>query len=161
MSKLKEQEKLDQTIEDLDENIDEMDAEDFERVVAGNSMEAFQLRRARKDVRYQLYRMQTEAEGRGAAQPPPGLREHFEGSEGFKGWKWFGITWDVALDDPMRLVKRDLSVGDEWEQIIRTKFPVIEPGGKVTYPDIKVKEKVQAEAKRQAKGKKAPTKKKG
>lgn len=141
-----------EAIDDMDENITDMSEQDFIRVIAGNSREAFEFRRVRKKIRYHLYRFQTERLGGPASIDKTGLRERFEGMSLFQGWRFFGVTWDVALDDPMQIVSRDHSVAEEWEQIIRAKFPQIEPGtGKVRYPDIKVKQAVEKEAALQAK----------
>lgn len=134
--------KLSEDIAALDD-LDEITEEDFERIIKGNSREAFEMRRRRKEIRYRLYRIQKEFLGGPAAEDSTGLKQQFESNPGFMGWRWFGVTWDVAMDDPMRIVRRDISVAEEWEQIIRSKFPTIGEDGRVTYPDISVKEKVK------------------
>lgn len=145
---------LDKQIEDLDlptdDNIANLSPERLEEVavtIAGNSMEAFRLRRARKDVRYKLYRLRTEAEGKSSASDvSDDFRKHFENQPFFKGWKFFAALWDVSLLDPMQVVARDHSEIEEWEAIVRAKFPQLTPDGKVVYPDISVKEKVDLAA---------------
>jgi len=141
-----EQEQLEETIEGLDDNITEMSTGDFEDVVAGNSREAFTLRRRRKKIRYRLRRIQTAINGGPAAEDTEGLKEQFEAMKYFGGWRDYGRTWDVDLVDPMLIVHRDFTVEEEWEMLVRNKFPQIQPGGKITYPDIKVKRKVDRQA---------------
>jgi muconolactone delta-isomerase len=143
---------LNDAIDAMDENIHDMTPQDFDRVVAGHTEEAFNLRRQRKQVRYMLYRIQTEALGGPAADDTDNIKEKFESLPMFGGWRFFGITWDVAHDDPFRVVSRDHSVQDEWEAVVASKYPTVEPGtGRVVYPDIKVKAAVEKEAKTLAK----------
>lgn len=139
---------LDVVLDDMDESIEDMTEEDFERIVKGNSREAFEIRRARKAVRYRLARIKTEVLGGPASEDHDGLKERFEAMPLFGGWRWYGVNWDVDLIDPFKIVSRTHSKIEEWEAIIAAKFPVIQPGGKIQYPDIKVKEAVAAEAKR-------------
>ena len=41
------------------------------------------------------------------------------------------------------IISKAFSELEEWENVVRAKFPMIEPGtGKVSYPDVKVKEKI-------------------
>jgi len=134
--------KLSREIDALDD-LDEITEEDFVRIIKGNSSEAFKMRRDRKNVRYRLYRIQKEFLGGPASGDSEGLREKFEADPNFKGWRWFSVTWDVALDDPFRIVRRDISVEEEWNEIIKAKFPTVNEDGRVTYPDIKVREKVK------------------
>jgi hypothetical protein len=136
------EDRLSREIDALDD-LDEITEEDFVRIIKGNSSEAFQMRRDRKNVRYRLYRIQKEFLGGPASEDSDGLRAKFEADPAFRGWRWFGITWDVSLDDPFRIVRRDISVEDEWNAIIRAKFPTLSEDGRITYPDIKVKEKVR------------------
>lgn len=139
--------KLSKDIDALDD-LEEITDEDFEKIIAGNSKEAFEMRRKRKEIRYRLYRIQKEFLGGVAADDENGLKELFEKDPLFGGWKWFGINWDVSLDDPLRIVRRDISVEDEWNQIIESKFPSIKEDGSIHYPDILVKEKVKRAQKR-------------
>jgi len=144
------QEEVSRVVDDLDENIHEMTEKDFIRVIRGNSAEAFALRRKRKNVRYRLSRIQTMFLGGPDAEDHTNLKGMFEAMPTFPqdGWRWYGTTWDVSLDDPLRIVRRDMSKEEEWDQIIKAKFPTLDPAtGRVTYPDFSVKEKVEAQAK--------------
>ena len=144
MSKENEQEKLEQDIDALE--LHDKDEEEIERVIKAFSEEGLKLRRERKNVRYQLYRLKSEAEGRAANVSDPGFKEIFENQTFFDGWRRFSESWDVALDDPYRIVHRIRSVGEDWDAIVEAKFPRIEPGGKVVYPDITVRKRVEQQA---------------
>jgi hypothetical protein len=148
----KEQNELEQEIEDID--LYDKSADEIERVIRGLSSEAMELRRKRKKIRYQLYRLHNEALGKCDNVSEPGFKEIFEQQALFDKWKNFSISWDVALDDPYRIVHRIRSVTEEWEEVVAAKFPLVSPGGKITYPDITVRKKVEAEAKLQAEVKK-------
>ena len=146
---------------DLEEKIDKIELydkteEEMKRIVSGISQEGFNLRRRRKHIRYQLYRMKGSVLGQCSDVSAPGFKEAFEAKERFDGWRNFGVTWDVALDDPERIVHRTRSVAEEWDDVIKAKFPVIEPGGRVVYPDVTVRHKVEAEAALQAAAKSQP-----
>ena len=141
-----EAEKLDGEIEALDGTLAEMSPSEIERTVAAFSPEGMQLRAARKKVRYELYRCRTEAEGKCGASPPKGFKAKFESQPFFGGWRFFGTSWDVSFEDPYRIVHKDKSEQEEWDDLIRAKFPTIQPGGKVVYPDINVRKKVEVEA---------------
>ena len=70
----------------------------------------------RKQVRYWLFRLKTEADGGPAAQDVPrGLRGYYKKQEWFDGWENFGVTWDVAAEDPLETWPRDESIEEEWE----------------------------------------------
>lgn len=148
------QEKLEQEIEEI-ELYDKSESE-IEKVVSAFSQNGMELRRARKKIRYQLYRLKGEAEGRTSTNGvvEEGLKEKFEADPNFGGWRFFSITWDVAFEDPYRCVHKDKSTLEEWEELVAAKFPKIEPGGKITYPDIKVRKAVEDEAKLQEENKK-------
>lgn len=138
------QRRLDKDVESLDLLEEAPTEEDFQRVINGHSSEAFELRKRRKAVRYRLSRIQTMILGGCDAEDHEGLQQVFEGLENFGGWRLYRVTWDVSMDDPFRIVHKDRSERQEWEDIIRAKFPTIEPGtGKISYPDITVKEQVQ------------------
>lgn len=139
------QRRLDKDIESLDELEGAPEPEDFERVIQGHSTEALELRRNRREIRYRLSRIQTMVNGGPDAEDKDGLKEIFEGLEHFGGWRFYKITWDVAMDDPYRIVHKDRSEQEEWEAVVRAKFPVLDPlnPGRVVYPDVKVKEKVK------------------
>ena len=103
------------------------------------------VRRNRKAIRYQLYRLQRESEtdGRVSVDVESKFKAVYASQELFDGWKNFSITWDVALEEPTRIVHRDKSALSEWEAIIDAKYPIIEPGGNIKYPDSSVKRKVE------------------
>lgn len=153
-----EQEKLEADIDALDEEgseLADMTPEEIEgaaaRIVAGNTIEARDLRRTRKGVRYKLYRLRTEKEGKAPApEVEEGFREHFESQPLFKGWKFFAILWDVALDDPMEVIARDHSEIEEWEAVVAARYPRLRPDGGIEYPDIKVRERVERLAQERA-----------
>ena len=66
--------------------------------------------------------------------------------------------YNLQLPKNRKLLRKNgtevISVNDEWDEIIASKFPSIAPGGKITYPDITVRKKVEAEAKLQEEQKK-------
>jgi len=152
MNKEQEQENLDAEIEEID--LHDKSEEEITEVINGLSKEAMTLRRNRKQVRYQLYRLQNEALGKCANVSEEGFKEKFEEQPFFDKWKNFSISWDVAMDDPMRIVHRHHSMADEWDEVIKSKYPSVAPGGKISYPDITVRKKVEAEAKLQEENKK-------
>jgi len=152
MNKEQEQENLDAEIEEID--LYDKSEEEITEVINGLSKEAMTLRRNRKQVRYQLYRLQNEALGKCANVSEEGFKEKFEEQPFFDKWKNFSISWDVAMDDPMRIVHRHHSMADEWDEVIKSKYPSVAPGGKISYPDITVRKKVEAEAKLQEENKK-------
>ena len=132
---------LDNQIEELE--LDEMDASEIEKTVSALSAEGMEYRRKRKEVRYKLYRLFTEAHGGPSAEVDKKFKKKFEKQKNFSGWKWFGINWDVSITDPYECVHRDKSQIEEWNELVQAKFPRIEPGGKVTYPDINIRKKVE------------------
>lgn len=155
-----------QAAKELDEKVEELDLhdlseKDISRVVSGISQEGMTLRRQRKNVRYQLYRLKAESFGSTFNVSEKEFIERFENDPAFEGWKKFAETWDVSLDDPYRIVSRKISQADEWDALVRAKFPQVAIGGGITYPDVKVKEKVDAEIIVQNKKKKAKKKAKG
>lgn len=152
MNQEEEQTKLEEDIEDIE--LHDKSTEEIKEVINGLSQEAMTLRRNRKRIRYQLYRLQSEAAGMCANVSELGFKELFEEQPFFDQWRNFSITWDVAMDEPMRIVHRYHSVADEWEEVIAAKFPSVAPGGKISYPDITVRRKVEAEAKLQEEQKK-------
>lgn len=143
-SQVKKVEKLDSEIEDL--QLSEMSSSEIERTVAAFSPEGVQLRAARKKIRYQLYRLRTEAEGKASATSTKEFIKAFESQPLFDGWRFFATTWDVAFENPMRIVHKDKSEQEEWDEVVAAKFPRITPGGGIEYPDIKVRKAVEAEA---------------
>jgi hypothetical protein len=135
-------ENLDNEIEELD--LSEMSPNEIEKVVKSFSEEGVKLRRARKEIRYQLYRLQSEANGISTAKSTKKFINAFESQPLFGGWRFFTITWDVAFDDPMRIVHKDKSALEEWNELVKAKFPTIDHNGKVSYPDINVRKKMEA-----------------
>lgn len=148
-----EQEEIEENIESLD-TLHEMEEKDITEYVKAFSQEGLSLRRKRKEIRYKLYRIQSQALGRSEYKVPEGFKEHFEEDPNFGGWRFFGVTWDVLLTDPWTCINRDKSVQEEWDDVVRAKFPVLKANGGIHYPDIKVKKAVEAEAKRQEQNKK-------
>ncbi len=142
---------LDDKIEDIE--LADMGKTEIEKVVSALSEEGMLLRRTRRDVRYQLYRLRTDAEGKCATESTKEFAETFEKQDFFDGWRNFATTWDVAYDDPYRIVHRMHSEQEEWDELVRAKFPNIQPGGKIVYPDITVRNKVQAEVDKRKKKK--------
>ena len=148
----KDQEKLEETIEEID--LHDKSEDEINEVIDGLSRAGMDMRRERKKVRYQLYRLKSESLGECGNVSDEGFKEIFEKQPGFDKWRNFSITWDVAMDEPMRVVHRYLSALDEWEEVVKSKFPSIAPGGRISYPDITVRKKVEAEAKLQEENKK-------
>lgn len=144
-----EQEILDRDIEGLE--LHDKSEEEIAKVVEAFSKEGITLRRQRKKVRYQLYRLMNEALGITSNVSEEGFKEHFESDPNFGGWKFFSITWDVAFDDPYRCVHKDKSAEDEWNELVAAKFPQMTSDGKLSYPDITVRKAVEAEAELQNK----------
>ena len=150
----KEMVEMDEDIEKLE--LHDMDPEEVERVVNGMSKEATDYRRIRKGIRYILYKLKSAQLGSGAEPTdemyisrgldPNGFKDKFTSQEGFAGWKMFAESWDVHLTEPYRIVHRELSTIQEWDEIVRSKYPTIKPGGQIVYPDLKVKESVMREA---------------
>ena len=159
----------------IDEQIDElpmheMTGEEALKMIDPNS---FSHRITRRDVRYKLYCKRTEAENAINIAVATKVKEKhpkvkiprkvvlpkidkefvklYEEQDGFDGWKNFATTWDVALHDATVVVSRAFSEAEEWDRVVRAKFPKIEPGGKIVYPDMAVKKAVDAEAELQAK----------
>lgn len=82
----------------------------------------------RKQVRYRLFRLRTEAVDGVEADPvPPGFKKHFSDQKWFDEWENFAITWDVGdpedpkprgSGDPLEVVPRYISIEEEWEETI-------------------------------------------
>ena len=136
-------EALDAEIEALE--LHDMSETEIEAVIAAMSPEGMAMRASRKEVRYHLYRCRTDAEGKASADVGADFRAKFESQTYFDGWRFFGVTWDVAFDDPYRIVHKDKSEQAEWDELVAAKFPTI-IDGKVVYPDINIRRKVEAEA---------------
>lgn len=148
-----EQEKIDEQIENID-NLHEIDEKDYDKIVSAFSAEGLELRKKRKDVRYRLYRVQKEKEGKFRSDADEDFVKHFEKDPNFGGWKWFGFNWDVRLDNPWVCIHREKSLQQEWDDVVQAKYPQLLPDGGIHYPDLKVKEAVVAEAKLQEEAKK-------
>ena len=67
------QEKLEKTIEEID--LHDKSEKEIERVIAGLSQEAMAIRKSRKKVRYQLYRLQNESLGKCSNVSVPGFKK--------------------------------------------------------------------------------------
>jgi len=146
------------TIEDIvkDEYVELADLQVFEveRLVSAMSPEGLKIRAARRTVRYKLYRCRTEALGKGASGCTNEFKQQFEKQTGFGGWRFFAVNWDVEILDPYKIIARDHSEEQVWDDIVRSTFPQVTASGGVVYPDIKVKKRVEAEAKKQSKKRK-------
>ena len=142
---------LNDKIEDLE--LDEMTPKEIQRTVKALSPEGMAMRRSRKNVRYKLYRLATESLGGPASGVDDDFKESFEKHSHFGGWRFFGVTWDITADEPYECVHRAKSSIQEWDELVASKFPQIEPGGKVTYPDINVRKKVEKNQKTRKKAK--------
>ena len=130
------QRRLDDTIENMDlGGLTPAEVASEARKLRGKELT---MRAARKKVRYTLYRLKTEVSGGPASGATDDFREFYEVAEGFDGWRNFSVTWDVAIDDPERVVSRTISQADEWEAVFNAKVPIILPGGKIEYPDKSV-----------------------
>lgn len=156
------QQKLEDEIENI--QLENMSKSQITKTIKSLSTEGMKLRATRKKIRYKLYRLRTEAEGKCGSDSSDDFRKSFEDQPFFGGWKFFATNWDVAFDDPMRIVHRELSEQDEWDELVKAKFPQIivgENGTKIHYPDINVRNAVQEDAdKRKKSEKNKPVKKK-
>lgn len=122
----------------------EMTGEEAVKLLNPNSLKA---RIYRKNTRYKLYCLKSREE-KGKIIPSNITEEfvkHYEDQHGFDGWKNFAVNWDVALHDPDTIVARMFSDEEEWHRIVMAKFPQIQPDGSVKYPDLRVKEAIDAE----------------
>ena len=131
---------LNSEIDDLE--LSEMSNTEIDSVVKAFSTEGMKLRKERKAIRYQLYRLRTEAEGKSSADVTKKFKNAFDSQPLFDGWRMFGTTWDVSFDDPYRIVHKTLSEQEEWKELMRAKFPEI-INGRIVYPDITVRKKVE------------------
>jgi len=139
---------LNQEVDDLDLSaLSPEELETVSRVIHGNSAEAQSLRRSRKDVRYKLYRLRSEAEGKSSIpELDETFRKSFSSQPAFRGWKFFAVLWDVDLVDPLVVVARDHSEQADWDNLVASRLPQIHPGGGLHYPDLTVRKKVVAHA---------------
>lgn len=82
---------------------------------------------SRSQVRYWCFRFRTELEeGVKAAGAPRGLRPHFEKMEFFAlagGWAEFASRWDVAYQDPLRMVARISTIWQDWNSKLAEVVP--------------------------------------
>jgi len=107
-----------EVVEELDTEIEELELADMseteiEKTVAAFSDEGMELRAKRKKVRYQLYRLRTESEGKCGADSTEEFKAQFDAQDKFDGWKNFASTWDVAFDEPTRIVHKTKSEQEE------------------------------------------------
>ena len=136
---------IDDIIDDLP--MHEMDTIDALASINPNSLRA---RLDRRKVRYFLYSLRSIETGKKApADLPKELASQIESQDGFDGWKNFANTWDVALNNPYKVVSRRFSEEEEWDRVVQAKFPKIKPDGGVHYPDMEVKAKVDDEIENQ------------
>lgn len=149
MSRSKKLKEHAEVVEDLE--LADMTEEEITRVVKAFSDEGVALRAERKKIRYSLYRLRTESEGKCASDVDDKFKKSFEDQKGFDGWRAFATTWDVSFDDPHRVVSRAMSEQEEWDNVVASKFPQIKPDGRIVYPDLKVKARVDAESKKRSK----------
>lgn len=83
----------------------------------------------RRNIRYILFRLQTEAAGGAKAKEEKTgimklvgkIREHFEEQEDFGGWEKFAKTWDVDEKSPLVATKRNSSIQTEWNKILKAE----------------------------------------
>lgn len=143
-----EQEELSDEIEDLElADLSEEQIEEKWRQFSENSMN---VREERKTIRYQLYKRKAQEDGKALGYMfDDGFIESYEKQLGFLGWKFFADEWDVAFNDPSTVVARAISAEDEWNEIVRAKFPQIQPGGGIVYPNRKVERAIIKETERQ------------
>lgn len=106
----------------------------------------------RRDVRYWLFRLRTEATGGASSNGiPHGFKKFFEELPGFKSWKGFAVTWDIPHLNgtircdynpckcgtqvvELRIIPRQFSVWEEWQATVRSEassFPGFEPHERV------------------------------
>jgi len=72
------------------------------------------LKLGRRNVRYQLYRIRTEAEG-GASHKAKQIKLYYEKQPGFTRWVGFAREWDVDSEGKHHLiVRRRNSEEQEW-----------------------------------------------
>lgn len=89
----------------------------------------------RKQVRYNLSRLKTEADGGDKAEPPYEFKPYFENQKWFDGWENWGVTWDVGTpdrdadsfgntisDDPLEVVPRYSSLNEEHDESMEAHF---------------------------------------
>jgi hypothetical protein len=144
---IQEQESMEQKIEDL--SIEDLSVEEIEAQSKALDKVVMEVRKERKRIRYILYRLKTEAASGGVNLAPDeatgSFKRIFIEQDLFEGWDKFSETWDVSLGNPEKIIHRDKSAADEWEELVRAKYPMIEPGGKVVYPDETVRKRILEE----------------
>lgn len=144
-----QQEKIDNDIEEIE--LYDKTPDQIEIIVKGLSTEGMVLRKERKKIRYELYRMRSEALGMCSRTCTDEFAKQFEKQMDFTYWRDFSVHWDVALDNPYRVIHRTRSTLEEWNDLVAAKYPQINANGGIDYPDIKVRHKIEAEAEKQNK----------
>jgi len=104
-----------------------------EEIEAGARYENLKPLLLRKQIRYWLSRLRSEAlEDKEKPDLPKGFKKFFSDQEYWDGWENWGITWDVGTpmrqpdpdnaeywsDDPLEVVPRFVSIEEEWEETI-------------------------------------------
>lgn len=77
----------------------------------------------RRQIRYLISRLRTEATG-GVAAPelPDGFRESFERQDKFRGWSNYQKVWDVD-ESGWNIVLLDVSAEEAWNALLLEKVP--------------------------------------
>ena len=133
----------------IDTQIDDLPMHDMETIDALASIDpnSLKARLERKRIRYFLYCLRSMDQGKeGPEDIPADLIGKITLQKGFTGWHNFAVNWDVALNNPYKVVSRQYSEEEEWERVVMAKFPQIKPDGNVEYPDMDVKKAVDEEA---------------
>ena len=77
-------------------------------------------RKVLRQARYWCFRFKSAAEGGAKSTGAPrGFKKYIEELPGFAGWDKFAITWDIAGDNPFKIIPRDFSVWEEWNAVMR------------------------------------------
>lgn len=134
---------------EIDASIDEIEMTDItgDEALAQIDPNGLSARLTRREARYKLYKIRYALEkGKklSNAKKAKKEREFYEDQVGFDGWENFAMSWDVALHNPDVIVSRMFTETEEWERTVLAKFPRIEPGGKIVYPDLSVQKKVES-----------------
>jgi hypothetical protein len=139
---------------EVDDTIDAMKdgltGEQMNKAINPNAISA---RIRRKNTRYNLYSLKNATISGNVLDISDDFKSIYTMQDGFDGWSNFAITWDVALDQPEKVVSRRFSDEEEWERTVQAKFPQVQADGSIKYPDLKVERAVKEEATRQAKAK--------
>lgn len=82
----------------------------------------------RKQIRYRLFRLRSEAVDEiEFDDTPKGFKKFYADQKWFDGWENFAVTWDVGdpenpeprgSGDPLEVVPRYMSIEEEWEETL-------------------------------------------